>query len=82
MSLTDGEKAALAKKVGNTASIMITSVVRLYLASPNPKAKKNDPDSVLKSFPDLSDTQWKFTNVMGALVLVMVRVLTRAPPAR
>ena len=48
MSLTSEERAALAKKVGNTASIMVSSVVRLYLASPNPKAKKNDPDSVLR----------------------------------
>jgi hypothetical protein len=75
MSLSEAEKAAMAKKVGNTASIMISSVVRLYLASPNPKAKKSDPDSVLRSFPDLSDSQWKYTNVMGALVLVMDRTL-------
>jgi len=75
MSLMDSEKSALAKKVGSTASIMASSVVKLYLASPNPKANKKDPNSVLKSFPDLSDSQWKYTNVMGALVLVVDRVL-------
>jgi len=75
MSLQDSEKAALAKKVGSTASIMSSSFVKLYLASPNPKANKKDPNCVLKNFPDLTDTQWKFTNVMGALVLLVDRVL-------
>ncbi|KAH9258185.1 hypothetical protein BASA81_003769 [Batrachochytrium salamandrivorans] len=75
MSLLDHEKSALAKKVGSTASIIITSVVRFYLASPNPKAKKNDPNSVIKNFPDISDRQWKFTNVVGALVLLVDRTL-------
>ena len=59
MSLTDAERSSLSKKVGSTASIMASSVVRLYLSSPNPKANKKDPNSVLRSFPDLSDSQWK-----------------------
>jgi hypothetical protein len=75
MSVSDATKTAISKKIGSTASVLASAVVRLYLASPNPKANRKDPNCILNTWRDLTDSAWKNTNIIGALVLVVDRVV-------
>jgi len=74
-SLTDAQRSTIAKKVGAKASVLSSAVVKLYLASPNPKANRKDPNCILNTWRDLTDSSWKNTHIMGGLVLVVDRQL-------
>ncbi len=64
----------LQQAVGPRRTVVASAIARLHLASPDPKAlKRNEPGSVLRTFRNLSDDQWTFSNVVGALVYVIDR---------
>ncbi len=77
MALHDDEKAKIAQILGVKCSIMASTVAKLYLSSPDPKLNKKaiSEDSLLFSFKNLTDKQWTFTNVLGALVFIIDREL-------
>jgi len=77
MSLvTSDERRKLQAAVGPSQTVVASAIARLHLASPDPKAKKkNDPDSILRTFKNLSNEEWTTTNVVGALVLVIDRAV-------
>lgn len=74
MALLDQEKQKIQLMLGNTSSIMASGVVRLYLSSPNPKIDIHNPNNVLRTFPQLNDTQWCYTNVQGGLAFIRDRL--------
>jgi hypothetical protein len=72
MALTDAEAKRINGVLSKTSSIMGSGIVRLFLASPNPKADKRDQNSIFASFPYLGDA-WADTQIQGACVLVVDR---------
>lgn len=75
MSLSNADRTRLQGLLGTTASIVASTVAQLHLSSPDPRANPRDPDSVLRTFPQLSEQEWKNTNVVGALVFVIDRAI-------
>ena len=73
MSLLEREIKQLSSSLPQTSSIMSSAIAKLLLASPNPRANRNDPNSVFASFPHLSPNEWSDTGVFGALLLVVDR---------
>jgi hypothetical protein len=72
MALTDSEAKRITGVLSKTCSMMGSGIVRLFLASPNPKADKKEQNSIFQSFPFLGDA-WADTQIQGACVLVVDR---------
>lgn len=78
MALTMRELKEFDGIVGPKSSIIASGIARLHLASPDPKkmaSRRRDPESILNQFPNLSNSEWTYADVVGGLCLVFDREL-------
>mmetsp|Transcript_6664 Transcript_6664/g.8722 ORF Transcript_6664/g.8722 Transcript_6664/m.8722 type:complete len:742 (-) Transcript_6664:1576-3801(-) len=73
MALSSAELESIQNSLGQTATVLSSGVARLHLASPDPTLKNPEPDSILRTFPNLNNREWTDSTVTGGLVLVIDR---------
>jgi len=74
--ISDEERQNIQSTIGSRQTVIACAVVKLHLASPDPKAmQKLSPNSpsVLRKFPNLSEERWTPTSIMGACAFIIDR---------